>query len=193
MWRKPSEAAKPELAGADAYGKQVPIERAIPLWAGISEGGFAPVVYHLDSKKLCEDDWADVVNSGGLANAIRSLRPVKRTGLWKVLCDNESFLRAPKCRAAHRRAKVTLWGVPPKSPDLNPVEKFWSWLRRRLRSLDLEDLRQKRRPLAKTAYVARVRSVCRSAKAQTVAGNCAKSLRKTCLQVIEKRGAGSRG
>ena len=44
----------------------------------------------------------------------------------------------------------------PKSPDLNPVEMFWGWLRKKLRSMDLEDLRKKRRPLGKTAYTARV-------------------------------------
>ncbi len=163
------------------------------MWAGISEGGFATVVFHLDSEKLCEEDWVDAVDSGKLVEAIKSLKPVRRNGPWTVLCDNESFLRTKDSRAAYRRAKVKLWGVPPKSPDLNPVDFFWSWLRRRLRALDLADLQKKRRPLGKTAYVARVRSVCRSAKAQTVAKNCARNLRKTCQQVIKKRGGGTRG
>ena len=48
----------------------------------------------------------------------------------------------------------------PKSPDLNPVEMFWGWLRKKLRSMDLEDLRKKRRPLGKTAYTARVNRGC---------------------------------
>ena len=37
MWRKPSESFQPELAGDDAYGKQVPQARAIPLWGGGTE------------------------------------------------------------------------------------------------------------------------------------------------------------
>ena len=32
MWRKASEAARPDLAGGDAMNKQVPISRAVPLW-----------------------------------------------------------------------------------------------------------------------------------------------------------------
>ena len=47
--------------------------------------------------------------------------------------------------------------------------------------------------MGKTAYVARVRAVCRSEKAQQVAKNCARSLRKTCEEVIKKKGGGSRG
>ena len=41
MWRKPSEGATPELAGENPYVKQCPISRAIPLWGGISEGGYS--------------------------------------------------------------------------------------------------------------------------------------------------------
>jgi transposase len=41
MWRKPSEANKPALAGDESYGKQVPIQRCIPLW-GVSHHTAAP-------------------------------------------------------------------------------------------------------------------------------------------------------
>jgi len=191
MWRKRGEAASSDLAGKDLYDKQVPLPRAIPMWGGISAGGFAIVLIH-PKKKVTAEEWAKAVRAGKLTDAIRSLRPVKRSGPWTVLCDNESFLRAPLSRAAHAKRHVSLWGVPPASPDLNPVEKMWSWLRRRLRSLDLDDLRKRRRPLGKMAYIARVRSVSRSQKAQRVGSNCAKSLRKTCLEVIRKGGAAAR-
>ena len=55
MWRKPSESFQPELAGDDAYGKQVPQARAIPLWGGCSAGAFAIVDLH-PNKKLHADD-----------------------------------------------------------------------------------------------------------------------------------------
>ena len=35
------------------------------------------------------------------------------------------------------------------SPDLNPIEKFWAWLRNRLRQRDLEDLQAGRPALGK--------------------------------------------
>ena len=45
MWRKAGEAAQPELSGDAPYSHQVPLERAVPLWGGVSEGGFAIVFF----------------------------------------------------------------------------------------------------------------------------------------------------
>ena len=84
---------------------------------------------------------------------------------------------------------VRLWNLPAKSPDLNPVEMFWSWLRRKLRAMDMADMRKKRRPLGKTADTVRVKSVMRSQRAHTVAKGFAKTLRKTCKQVVYRKGA----
>ncbi|CAE8608571.1 unnamed protein product [Polarella glacialis] len=184
-------AASPDLAGNDAYGNQVPLCRAVPLWAGISEGGFATVVFH-KSKKLCTVEWADIVNGGKLTNAIRSLSPTKPRGPWWVLCDNETFLRTAVSQAAHKAQGISLWSVPPRSPDLNPVEKFWAWLRRTLRQKGWADLRAGRKALDKKAYQARVRSTCRTKRAQTVAASCAGGLRKVCKEVVAKKGAMAR-
>ena len=52
---------------------------------------------------------------------------------------------------AYRFKNITWWDVPAKSPDLNPVEMFWAWLRKKLRLMDLADLHKKRRPLGKPA------------------------------------------
>ena len=81
----------------------------------------------------------------------------------------------------------------PRSPDLNPVEKFWSWLRRRLQALDDDDLRRGRPPLGKKEYKQRVRRVCRSRRAQQVAAACASGLHKVCREVIAKKGAATKG
>ena len=83
--------------------------------------------------------------------------------------------------------------LPAKSPDLNPVEKFWGWLRRMLRNADLLDLKNKRPPLGKMAYQLRIRTICRSAKAQKVGANFARGLVNVCKEVILKKGAATRG
>lgn len=189
MWRKKSEANLPRLAGGRAYDKQVPISRAVPFWGGLSEGGFAPVLWHLDRKKTNKEQWAKAVQDGKLTEALKALNPKNKKGPWTVLCDGESFLRAKVCMPAYRSRQVRLWDVPSKSPDLNPVEMFWGWLRKKLRQMDLADLRSKRRPLGKTAYVARIKGVIRTRKAQVVAKNFAKRFRKACEQVIARKGA----
>ena len=91
MWRKPSEAASSALAGQAVYGKQVPLNRAVALWGGVSAGGFAEVVYH-KTKKLTAVEWARAVDQGKLRDAIVSLNPTRPAGPWRVLCDNERFL-----------------------------------------------------------------------------------------------------
>ena len=44
-------------------------------------------------------------------------------------------------------------------------------------------------PVGKTAYTMRVKGVIKSQKAQTVAGNFARRLRKACKQVKDRGGA----
>ena len=75
---------------------------------------------------------------------------------------------------------------------MNPIEKFWAWLRNRLRQRDLEDLQAGWPALGKTAFKARVRAICRSQHARRVAAACALGLRKVCLEVIAKKGAMAR-
>ena len=82
-------------------------------------------------------------------------------GSWTVLCDGERFLHSPGNAEAYRKQKISMWKVPPLSPDLNPVEQFWSWLRRHLLALDLNDAKDRRTSLDKAAYKKRVRAAVR--------------------------------
>ena len=81
-----------------------------------------------------------IVYSGKVTSAIKKLMPEDATGPWRVLCDNESFLRAPCSQVAHKKQKINLWKIPARSPDFNPIEKFGAWLRKVLRHRDLADL-----------------------------------------------------
>lgn len=190
MWRKTGEAAKPELAGKDMYNKQVPYDRAVPLWGGIGKGGFGLVMFHA-RKKVDQDEWSEAVENGSLLKACKSARPDRQRGPWRLLCDNERFLEAGRTRAAHAKASVELWHIPPRSPDLNPVERFWGWLRKRLRAMDLADLKGGRRPVTKFALKARVRRLLQTQKAKEVAKNYVFSLFKTCEKVKRNGGAHS--
>ena len=164
----------------------------MPLWGGVGPGGFGFVLSHR-RKKLTSEEWADVVTKGRLVQACRGCRPDRVRGPWRILCDNEAFLRAPASRCAHRRARVELQGIPARSPDLSPVEQFWSWLRRRLRAMDLADLVAHRQPVQKKALRARVRRLVLSPAAKDVAKNVFSRFRKTCLELQRKRGAAARG
>jgi hypothetical protein len=192
VYRKPSEHGLPELAGHDPYNKQVPKHRMLPLWGGIGVGGFAVVLLH-DDRKVNQEEWAEMVDNGDFVKALQSVSPGKTAGPWKVLCDNESFLRAPVSSAAHRRCKISLVKIPAKSPDLNPVEKYWAWLRKTLRAMYLADLVKKRPVLVRSDYKKRLLRLTKSAKGKQVAANCFRSMRKVALEVDKNEGAASSG
>ena len=192
IYRLPSEAMKPDMAGGDAYGKQAALARCVPLWGGISAGGFAVVCFH-KSKKLQVEEWLTLLRSGGLKKSIKSLRPAKATGPWHVLCDNESFLHEKQANKLYAKVGLKMWHCPPRSPDLNPVELFWAWLRRKLRALDLKDAIADRPVLGKMAYTQRVRRVLKTKKAQTTAKNIALRLKKACRLVVKSGGAAIKG
>ena len=192
MWRKPSEGLSPALAGDDPFGKQVPLGRAVPMWGGCSAKGFAPVLFH-KTKKVSIVEWKSAVDAGKLEKALKAAKSQKCAGQWLVLCDNESFLRAAAVSAAHKRSGVKLLKMPAKSPDLNPVERVWAWLRKKLRAMDLADAMAKRRVLSKAKYTARVKRVLKSKKLQRVAAACTRGFREVCKEVVQKKGAATKG
>ena len=187
MWRKKDEAAKPELSGGDKYDKQFSHERAVPMWGGIGPGGFGLVMFH-EFRKVSQDEWSKAVNDGKLTEACRAARPDRQQGPWRILCDNESFLNARLSRAAHLRKRIELWHIPARSPDLNPVELYWSWVRKKLRLMDLADLRAGRPPIRKAGLKVRVRALLQTPAAKTVAMNTFGTLRQKCLDVKRHKG-----
>ena len=99
----------------------------------------------------------------------------------------------PTSKNEYRKSRISFWQVPPRSPDLNPVEQYWSWLRRRLRALDLADLTAKRPVSSKAAYIQRVRNVVRSQISQEKAANIARSSKKKCGQCVKNKGRAIQG
>lgn len=191
VWRKPSENSKAELGGDSKYAKQVPVSRAVPLWGGIGKAGFACVMYH-KHRKVNTEEWVSAVKAGNLVRACKEAGG-KKSGPYRVGCDNESFLTAKGSRKQHALKRVSLLQVPPRSPDLNPVEKFWSWVRARLRDMDLKDLEMKRPPVDRSALKERVKRLMATRKAKEVAKNIALGLKKVCKMVLKKKGRGTRG
>ena len=192
MWRKRCEANKPELAGDDPFADQIPLARAIPLWAGISQQGYCEIIFH-KTKKVNTEEWVkEVLKKGKLMAAVRKLQPTRPSGARRILCDNESFLSAKRCALFYKSKGIVLLQIPPRSPDLNPIEMYWAWVRRQMRLKDLEDLRCRRPALGKTATKARVRALLRTKKAQQVAGRIFMTLKAKCKEVIQKKGAAIR-
>ena len=191
MWRKRSEAAMPQLAGDDPYADQVPAARALPLWGAISARGFREIIIH-KNKKLNKVEWLDDALCGGkLLAAVRELKATGSEAPSRLLCDNEGFLEAKVSKAYYKKKKISLLHNSARSPDLNPIESFWGWLRRQLRLRELEAIRLGRRALGKNAYKAMLRRFLRTKKAQDVAKAKWSAFKKVCKIVVKKKGAAS--
>ena len=102
-------------------------------------------------------------------------------------------MRSKVCWKLYQTKHIELVVIPPRSPDLNPIEKKWGWLKKELRRLDLQDLKSGRGVLGKTAYKARVRAVLKKKKTQQVAAHYSSQLYSACREVIRKKGAATRG
>jgi transposase len=49
--------------------------------------------------------------------------------------DNASFHKNKRTKELIEQAGCKLIYLPPYSPDLNPIEKFWGWLKSQIRSI----------------------------------------------------------
>ena len=60
------------------------------------------------------------------------LIPILRPG-QKLVIDNATFDKGGRIEQLVRAVGCEVWYLPPYSPDLNRIEKCWSWLKSRIR------------------------------------------------------------
>lgn len=49
-----------------------------------------------------------------------------------VVMDNASFHRKKRLNAIAQEYGITIMFLPPYSPELNPIEHFWHWLKKKV-------------------------------------------------------------
>ena len=63
------------------------------------------------------------------------LIPVLKPG-DTVILDNATFHKSPKIAEALNSAGIQLLFLAPYSPDLNPIEHLWAWIKSWIRALN---------------------------------------------------------
>ena len=90
---------------------------------------------------ICDGKWIAPLQYNGTTDSIlfefwfeRCLMKEVASGATIVL-DNAAFHRKRALRAIAARFGCNVLFLPPYSPDLNPIEKHWAWLKRKLREI----------------------------------------------------------
>ena len=83
----------------------------------------APMVYSRTTDSILFEWWFE--------NAL--LKSIPRYSI--IVMDNASFHRKGRLRSLAEEADCEVLFLPPYSPDLNPIENFWAWLKRKLRKI----------------------------------------------------------
>jgi transposase len=90
---------------------------------------------------ICQDRWIAPMEYGGTTDSILFeywfanclLAEVKEGSVFVL--DNATFHKKSVLPILAAKKKCTVLFLPPYSPDLNPIEKKWAWLKRRLRKI----------------------------------------------------------
>ena len=51
----------------------------------------------------------------------------------KLVIDNATFHKGGRIQELVEKAGCEVWYLPPYSPDLNKIERSWSWIKSRIR------------------------------------------------------------
>ncbi len=90
---------------------------------------------------LCQGKWLAPLQYNGTTDSIlfeywfeHCLLPVAPKGSIIIL-DNATFHKKSQLQALANSFSCSVLFLPPYSPDLNPIENMWAWLKRKLREI----------------------------------------------------------
>jgi len=98
-------------------------ERTGIVAAQMGKSILAPLAYDGTMNSLLFETWFERCLLPALPNAA------------VIVMDNASFHRKSRLLSLVENSGHRLLFLPPYSPELNPIENFWSWLKRHLRKI----------------------------------------------------------
>ena len=90
---------------------------------------------------ICRGEWIAPLEYCGTTDSVlfelwfeyRLLKEVKKGSV--IILDNATFHKKSVLPNLARRYGCEVLFLPPYSPDLNPIEKKWAWIKRKLRDI----------------------------------------------------------
>lgn len=112
--------------------------KKIMVWGGISRKGQTPLfIYRLDEgERVNKETYVECLDYN-LLDFMDNKFGYKK---WRFIQDNARPHTAEYTKDFLEEADVKLIGHPPYSPDLNPIEKIWAWMKSDIGKSSYEDI-----------------------------------------------------
>lgn len=115
-----------------AYGWiQKGVRKELPANSGRSRINLSGVIDIIDHKVLVQED--EMLNADATISFFRKIEGAypEKKGIH-VFCDNARYYRNKAVTEYLKTSKVRLHFLPPYSPNLNPIERLWKWMKERV-------------------------------------------------------------
>lgn len=115
-----------------AYGWiQKGVRKEIPANSGRSRINLSGVIDVINHKVLVQED--KMLNAEATISFFRKIEKAypEKTRVH-VFCDNARYYRNKTVTEYLKTSKVRLHFLPPYSPNLNPIERLWKWMKERV-------------------------------------------------------------
>lgn len=107
------------------------VSKEIPANTGRSRLNLSGIIDVINHNVLVHED--TTLNA---ESTIRFFQKIEESYLGKkkvhVFCDNASYYRNKTVRRYLEASKIVLHFLPPYSPNLNPIERLWKWMKERV-------------------------------------------------------------
>ena len=104
--------------------------RQIQGGLGLNLSGSIDVITH--NVVIQEDQTLNAESTIRFFQKIEKAYPDKRK--IHVFCDNAPYYRNQAVKEYLETSKISLHFLPPYSPNLNPIERLWKWMKERVMS-----------------------------------------------------------
>lgn len=107
------------------------VRKEIPANTGRERINLSGMIDVIDHHVLIQEDKTlNAENTIQFFRKIEGAYPTKRK--VHIFCDNASYYRNKMVRQYLETSKVKLHFLPPYSPNLNPIERLWKWMKERV-------------------------------------------------------------
>ena len=115
-----------------AYGWiQKGVRKEVPANSGRSRINLSGVLDMINHKILIQEDkMLNAETTISFFRKIESAYPEKKR--VHIFCDNAGYYKNKAVMECLQTSKIKLHFLPPYSPNLNPIERLWKWMKERV-------------------------------------------------------------